>query len=312
MDTQRSPRTPFTQSLKRAYFSILQFIPDPIRNERVNIAVLLESPEYAYRGAKYLRYMHSKLRTLDPNVDDPLVYAVARNIEQEFQNREKDFAEQPIPFQNQPHPEHLERLKVIFETSDRTLWQLSEPQLVLLPADQRFVDRLNALYRRFIERPEAPKAENYDKDYVRQTVVKGLEKRQVILDTAPKPLAGGMFEENAFDAAYIRNVSTYMQFLSYDLQDPDLDQLRLFLSSVEDIRRGGKFVEDHGFYYMTIVQPPTHFKNETNKTVFRKALAYLKRNGIPAFKPDGQQLEVVAEVLLHNQNPANYPNLLNS
>lgn len=312
MDTQRSPRTPFTQSLKQAYFSILQFVPDPTRNERVNIAVLLESPEHAYRGAKYLRYMHGKLRALDPNVDDSLIYLVARNIEHEFQSREKDSAEQPIHFRNQPRPEHLERLKIIFETSDRTLWQLSEPKLVLLPTEQRFVDRLNALYRRFVERPEAPKPESYDKDYVRQAVVKGLEKRQVILDTAPKPLSGGMFEENAFDAAYIRNASTYMQFLSYDLQDPDLDQLRLFLSSVEDIRRGGKFVEDYGYYYMTIVQPPTHFRNDNNQAVFRKALSYLGRNGIPAFKPDGQQLELVAEALIHNRNPASYPNLLNS
>lgn len=312
MTTQRLPNNAFFPQLKRAFFSILQFVPDPIRNERVNIAVLLESPEYGFRGAKYLRYMHTRLRAIDPNVDDNLIYVLAQSIEREFKSSGKDLNEQPIDFGPSVKAEHLLKLKFSLDAGNRNLWFLCQPQQLLLPQEQRFEDRLNALYRRFVERPDAPRQKTFDKDYTRQTAIKNLERRDVVLDTAPNPLAGEMYDENFFDAAYIRKSSTYLQFLSYDLQNPDLDQLRLFLATVGDARGGGKYINENQFYYMAILQPPTHFKIDANWLMYKKALSYLDRNHIPAFKPDGNHIEAVADALVHSEDPGRYPNLLNS
>lgn len=312
MTIQHLPTGSFSPQLKRAFHSILQFVPDPVRNERVNIAVLLESPEYGFRGAKYLRYMHTRLKAIDPNVDDQLIYALAQRIEQDFKSGGKGFEEQPIDFGPSIKAEHLQKLKFSLDAGDRNLWFLSSPQPLLLPQSQRFEDRLNALYRRFVERPDAPKQKTFDKEYTRQTAIKNLERHDVILDTSPNPLGGEVFEENFFDAAYVKKSSTYLQFLSYDLQNPDLDQLRLFLATVEDVRKGGKFISENRYYYMTILQPPSHHKSESNWLVYKKALSHLDRYHIPAFKPDGRQIEAVADALSHSADPSQYPNLLNS
>lgn len=312
MITHRSAHNSPFPELKRAFFSTLQFVPDPIRNERINIAVLLESPEYGFRGAKYLRHMHTKLRAIDPNVDEQLIYALAHKIEREFKSGGRGLEEQPINFGPNIKAEYLQKLKVALDAGDRSLWFMSPPQLLLLPQGQRFEDRLNALYRRFVDRADAPKQKTFDKDYTRNTAIRNLGQRDVVLDTAPNPLAGSVFEENFFDAAYIKESSTYLQFLSYDLHSPDLDQLRLFLATVEDVRRGGRFTSKNRYYYITILQPPTHYKNDSNWLVYKKALSHLERFQIPAFKPDGHQIQHVADALAQNADPSSYPNLLNS
>ena len=299
----RSPRI----EMRQAYYSLLQFCPDVVRDERVNIGVILEAPQHNYRAAKYLRYMDRTVKCLDPNADVNLIRFVARELESELNSKDpgKAYDSQPL-FLEAAEPTRIRILQETFNLATRSLWRLTEPKPLFIPLQQRFDDRLNLLYNRLVDRASERKTDSWDKSYVRDKAVLDLEKRRVALTLNPEPLPGSFFKENEFDAAYLNDAKTFIQFFSYDIATPDINQLKVFLSSVEDLRKGNSYTSNKGYYYAAVVQPPVHIRNEENESKFQRAVEYLHKREIATFAAQDEHIDLIAEALIMGKDPLVY------
>jgi hypothetical protein len=293
--------------LRRAYYSLLQFCPDSARDERVNIAVVLEAPQHAYQSAKYLRHMDKIIRCLDPSIDAKLVRIVAQELEYELKSKDPGrVLDTHALFEEAEQPSRLHLLREIFNSPTRSMWRLTEPKPLFVPDWQRFEDRLNLLYNRLVERPGEVTKEVWDKGYVRSRTVIALEKRKIILDLGPDPLQGSFYQENEFDAAYKKEKNTFFQFFSYDIENPDMGQLKVFLTSVEDLLRGQHYTPENGYYYTAIVQPPKHHIDRESRRTFESAVEYLRKKDIATFATEEAHMDRVAQALHEGQNPRDY------
>lgn len=60
-------------------FLLMRYVPDPIKNESVNIGVLLFGRENAYAGVRFTRDW-SRVRCLDPQADLETLEALEKDI----------------------------------------------------------------------------------------------------------------------------------------------------------------------------------------------------------------------------------------
>lgn len=267
-----------TQETKLAYYSLLQYEPDHMRRERLNVAILLEAPSHRYRGAKFLRHMHKRVRAFDPATSERVIYGFAKAIERTFASDPEDRDRRPIDYNEAPRPEGLYGLIDSCSRSAYTLWRFTQPKALVVDASSSFEVELNRLYRRLVQVQGAPREEvSKDKDYVRKTAFSELQKRRVELTLDPPPVRGELFEENAFDAAHQSSFSTFLQFLSFDTATPSLDQTKAFITAKRDV---GTRIDNRHIEYIAFIQPPELIQGGDNRKAHERAVAYLDMVGI--------------------------------
>lgn len=299
--------------MKRGFYSLLQYAPDTDRDERINIAVMLESPQCDYMGVRYLRYMESKLRCFDPSVDASLVRLIAKQLEDELHvvEKEANYFESSTPlFEDVTKPWRILDLKKFFDTATRTLWRVTEPKPVLLPQEQQFRQRLLYLYAKLVERDNPSKPQTYDKQYVRISATKAMADRHVLLEDG-YPIKGSRYRDNLFDATKqsVKEmlVETIIQYMSFDVGSyrESSDQLKLFLTMVQDIRSARQQLEPiMKRHYVTVLQPPKVHRDIQHVSIFEDALRNLSSLGIKAFEVDNNiHYDAMAEVLEEGANP---------
>lgn len=288
------------QETKLAYFSILQYEPDHLRQERLNVAVLLEAPSYGYRGARFLRHMQSRVRDFDPTLSDKVIYEFAKNLERAFASEPTDSTYRPIGFSTAPRPEHLERLIGNWSNTAYTFWRFTDPKAVVIDAATQFTHELLALYRRLVQAKNAPNEElTKDKEYVRKAAIAAMQSRNLELTLNPPPVKGTFFLENEFDAAYQSGFASYLQFLSFDTATPSLDQAKAFITAKKDVgnRLGDKAVE-----YLAIVQPPESLRSVANREAYGRAIGYFNQAGIEQVRAEDAGFSLVADGIQGNHD----------
>ena len=303
--------------MKKGYYSLLQYFPSFDRDERMNIAVILESPTYNYVGAKYLRHMDGRLRCFDPSVDSQVIRLVANQIESSMKSREEMGPPKNMdPFfeevrESLAKPVRINELRCFFEESRRTLWHITEPKTLLLPHSQRFDERLEYLYSKLIAPPNLSNAKVFDKQYVRSRTETAMAERHILIGEAG-PVKGEDFADNDFDGLSVRDreilTETYWQFASFDVSNvrESFDQVRLFMEKVEDVRAVKPKIETamRERHFTVVLQPPKQKKSEQHKTKFDVALAKLDGRGIRAFEVDNSKhYNNLAEALREGINP---------
>lgn len=280
---------------KLAFYSLLQYEPDPMRLERLNIAVLLEAPEYQYRGARVLRYMRKRLHCFDPKADAQVITRFARSIEDYFQSEPEDRQTVPIRYSEVPSADGLTRLAARLGRSRQAFCRLTGPKPILVSAGTTFEHELLRLFARLVavdqpERDEAPK----DKDFVRKFSLREFEARRVNVDTNPLPVRGEFFEENTFDALHRRDFSLYFQFLSFDTATSSLDQAKAFISARRDV---GNIIEGAPAAFLAIVQPPDRLRTAVNNEAYERSRHYFEQAAISQVTVDPRNYELVAQGL---------------
>lgn len=280
---------------KLAYYSLLQYEPDRARQERLNVAVLLEAPGYEFRAAKFLRYMKPRMRELDPTLSEELVYAYAKSLEDSFNSMPEDLGRRPLEFNYTPKPVRLLDLCSASATSAYTLWRFTEPKALVIDAYTTFDQALEKLYRRLVQAKGAPQDEPAkDKEYVRKTAVSAMQQRRVALVENPPPLEGREFLENSFDAGHLTSFAAYLQFLSFDTTKPALDQTKAFITARRDV---GDVVDNRAVEYVAIVQPPEGLRTTENRQAHGRAQMYLQAAGIRYVPVADQSFDIVAHAL---------------
>ena len=297
-------------SLRQAYYSLVQFCPDRVRNERVNVAIILESPKHQYISVKYRRYMDKVIRCIDPQVDTEAVRLVVSLMEAKIKSKEiRDVLEdQQALFQESNQPKQISDIAKDFNEAHRSLWLVTEPKPILVPGEQPFEQRLEILYNNLVANKEADHKQNWDKSFVKQFTVDALRKRELQITENPDPLPakGQLWGDSSFDALHATKAWTFFQFFSFDTQTPDLDQSKAFVTTVSDLRGNTTFRSDNGFFYVAVVQKPVHQQSQQNKVTYANALEAFRRNSIPYFSPEEDDIFRISQSLIHNSDPGKY------
>lgn len=270
---------------KQCFYSIIQFCPNKHRQEAVNIAVVVEAPEYGFRGAKYLRHMDSLLKSLDPFADIDLIRGYVKGLETNFRRSEVQINPELYTgalLEEINKPVGLDELIDTLRYSGRLPLTITDRRPTFFPIENPTSWKLDSLYNSLIYRPREQSRENFDKDYVRRTSVNILE-RYINIDLDIEPITGARYRDNEFDAGQ-KNINgevfNFLEFLTYDVKSPDTSQMRFFLDTVEDVRKSGK-EEKNGYYFHAIVQPPKNNKEKENNRAFDLALEYADKRQVP-------------------------------
>lgn len=269
---------PSAPRVKKGYFSLLQFEPSKARQERVNIAVIVEAPEYGYKGAKRLRRMEGLLQAVDPNADIRLIRDYADEIEKNFKSKEFPGGVEPL-FDLESRPMALRNLRERLLEYSRTSFYLTEPKALIISSDMSFEKRMQRLYDSLVLRPKL--AEDMDatkkKEYVRHEAVQKLD-RYITIESDPKHIQGRLFEENSFDAAqkYEEHIIKLFDFVSFDTLRPDISQIHHFLYAIQDVVSAPESQYSYGDFYM-IYEQPSNSRGDENFKVMQKAREYVRK-----------------------------------
>lgn len=270
---------------KKCYFSLIQFSPQRHRKEAVNIAVIVEAPEFGYRGAKYLRHMDSLLRCIDSLADVEMVRTYVKNIETNFRRSELKYSPETFSeplFDQIKKPVGLDEIIDQIRSSPRLPIIITDRKPVSIPSEYTMDWKLDSLYNNLIFRPRETTRENLDKEFVRRTSISILENFiDIALDV--EPISGFSYQDNEFDAAQKDengNMVSFFEFISFDVKSPDTSQMKFFLETVEDVRKSG-VNEQAGYQFHAIVQPPKHNKERENEKAYEIAVNYALKRGVP-------------------------------
>ncbi|BDP43351.1 hypothetical protein DAETH_33200 (plasmid) [Deinococcus aetherius] len=282
-------------SVMRAHYAMVQFIPDRVRDERVNVGVVLQSPDYGYAAMTYRRHMDAALRAVHPQVDAQLVRLLVQGLCATFApyDSEPHFP-RLFPLQlGEEHPTHptfLER----FNTPHGQV-HFTPPKVVLVSDAQGFTAKLRQLRERLLDVPNvAVERPTITKGELEKNVVGALKARRVPLVTEPPAFPGERWPHNRFDALNLRSNRRHLQFLSYDIADPPTAAAKGFVMSVMDLKSGGHRYRDDQFG--VIVQRPEHFTS--NKDDYEALLRICRFNGITVFENHRDDVERLAAGLL--------------
>ena len=280
--TQNSTRPSFP---KQCYFSIVQFTPNKHRREAVNIAVLIEAPEFGFRGAKYLRRMDSVLRCIDPLADIEMIRSYVKGLEQTFKRseieRNPDMLSEPL-FEQIKFPHGLDEVIDQIKMFPRMPITITERKPIFIPKERPISWKLESLYNSLVFRPRETAKENLDKEFVRRESV-GILENFINISLDVEPIHGLSYQDNEFDAAQkddFGKAVSFLEFISFDVKSPDTSQMKYFLETVEDVRRAG-IDEQLGYRFNAIVQAPKYNKSRENENAYSKALLYAEKRRVP-------------------------------
>jgi hypothetical protein len=281
--------------LRSAFYSLIQFCPDPAREEYVNIAIAFEAPGYKYVGVKVLPHMDSLIRCVSPQQDPTLIRLITRDIVARYETPPPEISQYVEP--ERPQADRLLQLARELTHQHGSYWRVTAPRASLLIGNQNVTSELETLYNRLVARERRDVVERRDKTWVKDRTITKLHQRRVQLIESPE-VKGDRFPRIPFDAVHRNGQNTYLQFLSFDrLREPTPKELAAFLYYVQDFRRA------HGedtAAVAAVVAPPSY---DSFLPAFREQVKILAQEGVPAFGTSESDYDALAHGLTN-------PNLL--
>jgi hypothetical protein len=277
----------------KAFFSILQFIPDRMRNERINVAVVLQSPSYGFAGMEFRRRMDGILKEICPTVDAQLVRLLVQGIAEEFKpfyiepERARLFFLHPKT-QHPSHPDYLQKFH-----EPHGLIHFSDPKPIIIPDSQSLVYKVKQLRNQLleVERPLEVRT-SITKRELQEKVVESLRQKRVALNVKPDEFIGARWS-NKFDALHEKTNRRHLQFLSFDLEEVPTIHAKAFVTSVQDLKAGGRAYQDDQFG--CVLQPPTYHRDHRDE--FEAAIKIFRTSDIVVYNNYAEDINRLAENL---------------
>jgi len=284
-----------------AYYSLVQFVPDRIRGERINVGLILQAPAHGYAAMTYRRQMDSVLRAIHPQVDAQLIRFLVQGLADTFM----PYANEPRYerlFPGQPgegHPTHPKYLAGFHDGYG--LLHVTEPTVVLVNKTQGLAAKLRVLRERLLEvSTNVVDTPSVTKSELTKQVVTLLKARHVPLVTQPPSFPGERWPHNRFDALSMHQNRRHLHFLSYDITEAPSAAAKGFVMSVMDLRSGGiRYQNDH---FGVVVQPPEH--HSSNKEDYEALLRVCHFHRIAVFENQPADVKRLTERLLGEQGLA--------
>ncbi len=120
------------------YFSIVRYVPDPIREEQINVGIVVVSGDGSFAQARFLKYWDRVQRFGDENVQ--FLKDFVKSVEKRLPEQATLFLDTMLS------PDQLNKFAIDWQNSI----QFSEPKVSTLPADII----LDKEFRRFVYMPK--------------------------------------------------------------------------------------------------------------------------------------------------------------
>lgn len=256
----------------KAYFTLVQYVPDKIRGERINIAVILQSPEMRYARVRVRPRMDAILRCLWPNIDAEWIRLMVRSIEKELQPfsmepKDRQLAPLDIGIPKQCRPEFLKDY-----TQSYGPIEISHSSPTKIRSNSTFKAKLDQLFELYaVDHRSMKTIRNITKEQIQEAVEGELQRRDIhyIEDFR----LSGKYWENRFDIGKdrIEGKLSVLHMISFDIKNIEgaVSQTKGLVSSLEDIQeKDSKMLNnlDVGI----LLQPPIFFPE--NKSTYENAL----------------------------------------
>jgi hypothetical protein len=281
-----------------AHYTLIQVVPNRLRNERVNVGVILQAPSIKYSGMRVRRWMDNILKRVFPEIDPTAIRMVIRGIQGEFARFDFKTLDRPL-FDFVPttkeFPYELEFINQY--KNGYSVIEFSSPTPILIQDKQSLPDVLDQLNARLVEFQTTRLASTtITKEILEKNVLRLLYEHQIPVETKP-PVFQGLQWKNKFDALQNKSNRRHLQFISFDISEAPIMQAKAFLASVEDMRLSdGKFTDDE---FGCIVQAPK--ANSPLLDDYNETLTAYRKNGIATF----QHNEVDMQKLIYGLNSDN-------
>lgn len=259
---KHAPSTVRTEWGDRTYMRVIQYVPNELRDERINIAIVLQSPSHGYAGVRVRPYMDSLLQAIWPAIDAEIVRHMVREIEERLRplNKATRKGSQPLlmeAYDERSLPTYLDR----FNQSYGSL-RITEAKPIRVANGESFKEKLNQLFDLYVRIDDGKqRRQGITKEVIQFQVGKELDRRGTVY-TQHKILKGEFFQ-NKFDLARHRidRIDSLAHIISFDLKtiDPAITQSLRLLQSVDDlIEADPRLFEKYEFG--VFLQAPIHYR----------------------------------------------------
>ncbi|THF70458.1 DUF3037 domain-containing protein [Deinococcus sp. Arct2-2] len=261
---------------ERTYMRIIQYVPNELRDERVNIGIALQNPSHGYAGVRVRPYMDSLLQALWPAIDAEIVRLMVKEIEELLKplNRATRKGPQRLwteAYDERAIPTFLDRFNQTYGSI-----RIAESKPVRVSEGESFREKLNQLFELYIRVDDGKQKRNsITKEIIQFQVGKELDRRGAVY--TQHAVIRGEFFENKFDVARHRidAVDSLAHIISFDLKnvDPATTQSLRLLQSLGDLKGADpRLLEKYEFG--VFLQAPIHHRQ--HRTAYEDALKALR------------------------------------
>ncbi|WP_081994966.1 DUF3037 domain-containing protein [Deinococcus radiopugnans] len=256
----------------RTYIRIIQYVPNEIRDERVNVALVLQNPSHGYAGVRIRPFMDPLLQALWPAIDAELVRLMVREIETILKPLNRNTRKgPPLLFQEAYDERSTPTFLDQFNQNYGSL-RVTEAKTVRITEGESFREKLNQLFDLYIRVDDGrQKKNNITKEVIQFQIAKELDRRGAVY--VQHAVIKGEFFENRFDVAKhrIKSIDSLAHIISFDLKNVDLATtqcLRLLHSRDDLLTSDGDLASKYEFG--VFLQAPVHYKQ--NRPIYDDAL----------------------------------------
>lgn len=232
-------------------FQLIRYVPDPIRNEFINIGVLLRASDGERTALQFTRDW-SRVRCLDPDADIPMLEALEMEIGQRLQGR---------PTAGKP-------IRTLLEESLSNNVQLTETKAFLA---ETFPAGLEDLLRIYIE---TPRRQRMQRRGGRASVLAAMRTRfeqAGVWAQMRKQIAASDYTRSGdplrIDCGYRNGMVKMFQAVSVET---DADDAKLLSFAAPRLRKGVEREEKAEFLLTAIIEPFPWPSGEGDPTVEQK------------------------------------------
>jgi Protein of unknown function (DUF3037) len=266
--------------MTQAFYTLIQVIPDRLRDERINAALILQSPESRYSGMRVRKWMDKILRQVFPEIDSESIRLILRGIQNDFSKFDYERDLNPLfSF----HDGDLMPYDIGFLDKYRNPYspiQFSDSKSLTISENQSLVAKADQLYQKLIAFPRQKiENQNITKEVLTRNVLRFLHEKQVSIEEKP-PVFQGILWRNKFDALKRKNNRRHLQFISFDISEAPIVQAKAYLASVQDMQqRKDLYSEDE---FACIIQPPK--LNRQLNDEYKETVKTFSTSGIVTFE----------------------------
>lgn len=237
----------------QAFYTLVQAIPDRLRDERINVAIILQCPQTGFSGMRVRPHMDRVLNKAFPGIDAETIRLITYGFSKDFKPVLVDSG-MPSLF-----PEDLAKRPSETSFIDRLrsgygVIRFSDPRPLIVAEDQSLSLKLEQLYEKLVMSQQVRnEISHITKEILEDHFIRELHNKRIPIDVRP-PAFTGLVWPNQFDALREKDNRRHVHFISFDLLEFPVSRAKLFLTSVVDLRLAGSaYAEDE---FACVVQSP--------------------------------------------------------
>ncbi|MCD0164451.1 DUF3037 domain-containing protein [Deinococcus sp. 12RED42] len=259
----------------KAHFSLVQFVPDQVRDERINVAVIMQVPQLNYVGIRVRPRMDKALRQLWPEVDAQLIRSMVRAIEADVKPLEREprqlDMETMLPLEK-ASLEYLSRF-----TQHYGPIKLTEPKPTRIRDGMTLREKLDQLFNVYVRVEGSPReVHNVTKEVLQDHLTRALDARNIVYQH--NYIIKGQYFPNKFDISKPRidNPNSIVQVISFDNEkvDQPIFQCQRLIQAVHDVFEADPRAADT-LEFAVALQAPIHYPD--HRSEYENALRAIRR-----------------------------------